>query len=478
MNRREMLKLSALGAGATLINPFNSLAQMSAETVLHKAAFGSNFLWGTATAATQIEGAWNVDGKGPSVWDIFSAKSGKIKDGSTCKDACNFYYKYKEDIALMQQIGFDVFRFSIAWSRILPYGTKHVNQRGLDFYNKVIDETLEKGMQPWLTLYHWDLPQILEDKGGWKNRDVIGWFSEYVDVCSRAFGDRVKNWMVFNEPLAFTSLGYMLGTHAPGKLGLKGFKKAVHNVTLSQAEGGRILRSNVKNGNIGTTFSCSHIQPVNDKPKNIKATKTIDAFINRLFIEPTLGMGYPINDLPLINGIDKYIQPGDEEKMKFDFDFFGIQNYFRMVAKYSAIIPYLHANFIKAEKLVVNKETDITEMGWEVSPEGIYHITKQMANYGKPIYITENGAAFEDHLNVDGSVNDPLRVNFYKNYLTNVLKAKQEGVDVRGYFLWTFMDNFEWAEGYEPRFGIVHNDYKTQTRYIKDSGKWWKIFLK
>lgn len=478
MNRREMIKLSAASMGAVALNPISSVAQLSLLPTFNKTAFGSNFLWGTATAAAQIEGAWNVEGKSPSVWDIFCVKSGKIKDGSTNKDACNFYYKYKEDITLMQQIGFDVFRFSIAWSRILPYGTKHINQRGIDFYNRIIDQTLEKGMQPWLTLYHWDLPQILEDKGGWKNRDIVGWFSEYVDVCSRAFGDRVKNWMVFNEPLAFTSLGYMLGTHAPGKIGIKSFNKAVHNTTLCQAEGARILRANVKDGNIGTTFSCSHIQPKNDKPKNIKATKTIDAFINRLFIEPTLGMGYPIKDLPLIKGIEKYIKAGDEEKMKFDFDFFGIQNYFRMVAKYSAFIPFLHANFIKAEKLVANPKTDITEMGWEVSPEGIYHISKQMAAYGKPIYITENGAAFKDHLNTDGTVNDTLRVNFYKEYLKNVLQAKQEGANLKGYFLWTFMDNFEWAEGYEPRFGIVYNDYATQTRYLKDSGKWWQEFLK
>lgn len=478
MKRRELLKLSALATASIALKPFALFAEENPFKVMKRNDFGKDFLFGTATAAAQIEGAWNEDGKGISNWDAFSEKSGKIKDGSTNKFACNFYHKYPEDLKLMQDIGFDVFRFSTAWSRILPYGTKHVNQKGIDFYNRIIDTSLEKGMQPWLTLYHWDIPQILEDKGGWTNRDVVNWFGEYVDLCAKKFGDRVDNWMVFNEPLAFTSLGYMLGMHAPGKIGIKNFLKATHHTTLCQAEGGRILRSNLSNANIGTTFSASAVEPKNEKSRNQKAAKTLDAFLNRLFVEPTLGMGYPTEDLALIKNIHKHMEPGDEEKMKFDFDFFGVQNYFRTVAAFSPFIPILWANLVKAEKLVDNKETQITEMGWEVSPEGIYRILKQFNSYGKPLYVTENGAAFKDTLNADGSVHDPLRVKFYQDYLANVLKAKNEGADIRGYFLWTFMDNFEWAEGYEPRFGIVYNDYKTQTRYPKDSALWWQAFLK
>lgn len=477
MNRRTFVKLSSILASGSILHPIKSFANPLEQAVFSKAQFGNNFLWGTATAAAQIEGAWNTDGKGRSIWDTFCLQEGKIKDGTTNQNACNFYYQYKDDIALMRQMGFDVFRFSTAWSRILPYGTKHINQRGIDFYNRIIDETLEKGMQPWLTLYHWDLPQILQDKGGWENRDIVNWFGEYASICAKHFGDRVQNWMVLNEPLAFTSLGYMLGWHAPGLKGVKRFLKATHHTTLAQAEGGRVLKSMLPNANIGTTFSCSAVEPKNNKEKHINAAKRLDAFLNRLFIDPAMGKGYPINDLPLIKGIEKYMHAGDKKNMQFEFDFIGIQNYFRTVARFSVWPPIMWANFVKATKLVDNPQEEITQMGWEVSPEGIYRILKQFNTYGKPIFVTENGAAFKDTFE-NGQVHDKLRVKFYQDYLQNVLKAKQEGVDVRGYFLWTFMDNFEWAEGYEPRFGMVYNDFESQKRYKKDSGIWWENFLK
>jgi len=477
MDKRQFLKLSALASAGVLFNPQNIMAQVLSNSFT-KADFGKDFLWGVATAAAQIEGAWNVDGRSPSIWDTFCEKKGKISDKSNTKIACDFYHNYKEDIALMASLNLQVNRFSVSWSRVLPYGTKHVNQRGVDFYDRVIDETLAQGMQPWLTLYHWDLPQILEDKGGWTNRDIVQWFSEYTDLCTRKFGDRVKDWMIFNEPMAFTGLGYLGGMHAPGKRGLGKFLKATHNTTLCQAEAARVVRANVANANIGTTYSVTAVEPKNpNKQKDIIAAKKADALFNRLFVEPTLGMGYPIEDLPIIKGIEKLILPGDEEKMKFDFDFLGVQNYFRTVAKFSLWPPLMWANVEKGKNLVENKD-DLTSMGWEVSPDGFYRVLKQFGEYGKPIIVTENGVAFEDHLNADGTVNDPKRIQFFKDYLANMLQAKQEGVDLRGYFIWSFMDNFEWAEGYEPRFGIVYNDYATQTRYVKDSGKWWREFLK
>ncbi|MEZ4977970.1 MAG: GH1 family beta-glucosidase [Chitinophagales bacterium] len=477
MDRRSALKLGGIFALGLSLKPYKALAQLSMED-LNKIIFGPDFLWGTATAATQIEGAWNEDGKGLSIWDTFAKKEGKIKDGSNVEVACDFYHKYEEDIDLMASLGFDVFRFSVAWTRILPYGTQYVNQRGIDFYNRVIDYTLAKGMQPWLTLYHWDLPQLLQDKGGWANREVISWFSEYVEVCAKHFGDRVKNWMVFNEPMAFTGLGYLSGMHAPGERGLNKFLKTVHYVSLCQAEGGRILRKNIPDANIGTTFSVTAVEAKDpSKKKHVIAARKADAMFNRLFIEPSLGMGYPIEDLPIIKGIEKFIEEGDKEKLAFKFDFIGLQNYFRTVAKFSLWPPFMWANVVKAEKLVKDK-SELTAMGWEVSPKGIYDIIKQFDKYGVPMYITENGAAFEDHLNADGSVHDVKRVQFFKDYLKNVLQAKEEGADLRGYFLWTFMDNFEWAEGYEPRFGIVYNDFNTQRRYVKDSGLWWQNFLK
>ena len=466
-----------LSTASFFVRPFNSIAQLHAMNELKRQSFGSDFLFGTATAAAQIEGAWDTDGKSPSIWDTFSQKKGKIADGSTTEFACDFYHKYEEDINLMADLGFDVFRFSIAWTRILPYGTGHINQRGIDYYNSVIDKCLARGVQPWITLYHWDLPQILEDQGGWTNRAIIQWFSEYVAVCAKHFGDRVKHWMVFNEPMAFTGLGYLSGQHAPGKRGLSKFLKSVHYVSMCQAAGGRVLRDLVPNATIGTTFSCTAVEPVNpNKKRHVVAARKADALFNRLFIEPSLGMGYPLDDLTVFKGIKKYIEPGDKEKLKFDFDFIGLQNYFRTVAKFSLWPPLMWANVIDAKKLVKDKD-ELTAMGWEVSPEGIYDVIMQFNKYGKPMIVTENGAAFEDHLNDDGSVHDNRRIQFFQAYLSEVLKAKNEGAHLNGYFLWSFMDNFEWAEGYEPRFGIVYNDFETQHRYPKNSALWWQAFL-
>jgi beta-glucosidase len=266
--------------------------------------------------------------------------------------------------------------------------------------------------------------------------------------------------------------------HAPGKRGMSKFLKSVHYVSMCQAEGGRILRRLVPNANIGTTFSCTAVEPKDPaKKRHVIAARKADAMFNRLFIEPALGMGYPIDDVPVFKGITKYIEPGDKEKLKFDFDFIGLQNYFRTVAKFSLWPPLMWANMVKAEKLVENKD-DLTAMGWEVSPKGIYDVIMQFSAYNVPMIITENGAAFDDHLTSEGKVHDERRIQFFKDYLSYVLKAKDEGADLRGYFLWTFMDNFEWAEGYEPRFGIVYNDYETQKRYPKDSALWWQGFLK
>ncbi|MEZ4959989.1 MAG: GH1 family beta-glucosidase [Saprospiraceae bacterium] len=477
MNRRQALRYAATLAGAAMMPaPFSHLFFQGGFS---KKDFGENFLWGTATAAYQIEGAWQEDGKGPSIWDKFSHEKGNVKTGENGDVACDFYHRYAEDLALHKSLHFNAFRFSLAWTRLLPNGTGPVNQKGIDFYNQVIDQCLSLGMQPWVTLYHWDLPQALEDRGGWTNRDIVGWFSEYVELATKAFGDRVKNWMVLNEPFAFTGLGYMLGWHAPGRKGMRNFLPAVHHAALCQAEGGRIIRSNVPDANVGTTFSVSYVEPAKEKKGAQKAAARFDALLNRLFIEPALGMGYPSDTLPFLQKIeDKIAQPGDRERLAFDFDFFGLQNYFRLVAKHSLIVPYLWANEVPPKKRDV-PEDHITDMGWEVTPEGMYRILQQIAAYEgvRKIIVTENGAAFPDTLE-NGQVNDPLRVQFYQDYLANVLRAKREGVPVEGYFCWSFLDNFEWQEGYRPRFGLVYVDYATQERVVKASGAWFKSFLK
>ncbi len=475
MTRQQYLQiLATLAAGSVL--PQNLLAELVNTGELQRSQFGKDFVWGTATASYQIEGAWNADGKGESIWDHFTHyHKGKIKTRENGDVACDFYNRYENDIELMRKMNIPASRFSIAWPRILPQGTGAVNQKGVDFYHRVIDKCLKENVTPWITCYHWDLPQALEKKGGWANRDSIKWFEEYVDIISRAYGDKVKNWMVFNEPMAFVPLGYLIGMHAPGHINFGKFYRAVHNVVMCHGAGGRVLKANVKNSLVGSTFSCSHVDAKNDKPANVKAARRADAFINRLFIDPVMGLGYPKADFPACKHIEKHMQPGDEEKMKFDFDFIGLQNYTRMVVYNLGLIPIVRFN----QRQPKRNGNPITEMNWEVYPEGIYKLLKKFSAYKNmpPLIVTENGAAFKD-VNQNGEINDTQRLQFIQDYLKQVLRAKQEGVNVNGYFVWSFMDNFEWAEGYRPRFGIVGVDFETQKRTVKTSGKWFSEFLK
>ena len=440
-----------------------------------KADFGEDFTWGVSTAAYQIEGAHNIDGKGASIWDTFSQQKKKIIDDHNGNVACNFYNNYAEDIALMHKMNIANFRFSISWSRIFPNGTGAVNYQGINFYNRVINYCLELGIQPWITIYHWDLPQILQQKGGWINRDIIEWFSNFVACCVNNFGDRVKHWLVLNEPMVFTGAGYFLGVHAPGKKGLASFLAAAHHAAMCQAEGGRIIKSLRGDCKVGTTFSYSHLEPYSQKEKDILATAKLDALLNRMFIEPLLGMGYPTKELKIMERIDRFIIAGDQKKLAFDMDFIGLQTYTREVVKYAPFMPFVRAKIIKANE----RNATATLMNWEVYPASIYYALKRLSKYDgiKEIIVTENGAAFKDEL-IQNTVADESRINYLKSYIAQVLKAKKEGVHVTGYFVWTLLDNFEWAEGFHPRFGLVYVDFKTQQRTVKASGKWYGDFIK
>lgn len=440
-----------------------------------KADFGENFSWGVSTAAYQIEGAHNTDGKGASIWDTFSQQKKKIIDGQNGNVACNFYNNYAADISLMHTMNIANYRFSISWSRILPYGTGAINYKGIDYYNRVINFCLDLGIEPWITLYHWDLPQALQQKGGWENREIIEWFSNFVACCVSHFGDRVKHWMVLNEPMVFTGAGYFLGVHAPGKKGLASFLAAAHHAAMCQAEGGRIIRSIRSNCKVGTTFSYSHLEPFSNKEKDIQATAKVDALLNRMFIEPLLGLGYPTKELKIMERIERFMMAGDQKKLAFDMDFIGLQNYTREVVKFAPFMPFVRAKIIKASE----RNAKATLMNWEVYPEAIYHALKRLSSYKgvKEIIVTENGAAFKDEV-IQNIVADDSRVDYLKNYIAQVLKAKNEGVNVTGYFVWTLLDNFEWAEGFHPRFGLVHVDFATQKRIIKASGKWYSGFIK
>ncbi|MDR3694958.1 GH1 family beta-glucosidase [Mucilaginibacter sp.] len=445
------------------------------HSYFNKKLFGDDFAWGVSTAAFQVEGAHDAHGKGESIWDVFTGKKDKILNGHHAQIACDFYNQYEHDIDLIKQLNIPNFRFSISWTRILPGGTGEVNLEGVAYYNRVIDYCLQKGIEPWVTLYHWDLPHELELKGGWTNRDIVDWFTAYVKICAEYFGDRVKYWMIMNEPAVFTGAGYFLGIHAPGRTGLKSFLPAIHHTVLSIAAGAKALRAVLPSVQIGTTFSCSFIEPYSQKARDIKAAKRVDAIINRLFIEPVLGLGYPIDDAPILRNIKKYFLPGDEESLSFDFDFIGIQNYTREIVKYSIFTPYISASLVKAE----NRKVPLTQMKWEVYPPAIYQMIKKFNSYLgiKKLLITENGAAFPDVL-TDGKVDDVLRVEYLESHLAQVLKAKSDGYKVDGYFVWTLTDNFEWAEGYHPRFGLIYVDFDTQQRIVKSSGHWYAQFLK
>jgi len=473
MDRRTYLKYLASLSCFSFINQVMPRNLFFPE--LTKEQFGKGFKWGAASASYQSEGAWNIDGKSESIWDRFSHTKGRIKTGENGDIASSFYTKYEEDISILKSLNLDIFRFSLSWSRILPEGSGKVNPKGIDFYNRVIDKCLENDIEPWVTLYHWDLPQIIEDKGGWASRDIVELFKEYAGICAKNFGDRVKNWIVLNEPMAFTGLGYMLGIHAPGYKSLSRFFAAVHHAALCQAEGGRVLRELLPEAHLGTTFSCSQVEPFRDLKRDINAAERMDALLNRLFVEPLLGMGYPMKSFPLLHRIEKFILDGDEKKLAFDYDFIGVQYYYRTVGKFALFPPAMWAKAIPAE----DRKVPINTMKLENYPEGMYAMLKKYGSYPgvKKLYVTESGVCCPDVLQ-DGIINDTDRIKYYKDYLKQVLKAIQGGIPVKGFIAWSLTDNFEWAEGFFPRFGLIYVDYQTQQRFIKNSGLWFKEFLK
>ena len=477
MERREwLIKTGMAGSGLLLMNYLEAADRFGYMPLADfvKADFGPDFKWGVAASAYQTEGAWNLDGKGESNWDHFSRIPGKIDNGENADVAADFYHRYSEDIDLIKAMNFRIFRFSVSWPRILPTGTGTVNRQGIDFYHRVIDKCLSSGIEPWITVYHWDTPQALEDQGGWTNRKMIDWFSEYVDVLTKEYGSKVKNWMVMNEQLAFTGNGYMNGVFAPGKKSIFAFLKSVHYAVLSNAEGGRIIRKNVPGANIGFTLANTWVEPIDQKEKNIEAADRMDAIMNRLFIEPCLGLGYPEDKVHMLRKLKSYYEDGDEAKMVFDFDFIGIQYYYRTIAKKSAM-PGMRAKEIMASE----RNVPVNEMGGEIYPEGLYHILKKFSQYKgiRNLIVTENGTCVPDKLE-NGRIHDKDRIDYFKNHLSAVLKAKREGVNINGYFVWSPTDNFEWDKGYKPRFGLVYVDFETLERYIKDSGLWFKEFLK
>lgn len=443
--------------------------------MFQKSDFGEDFKWGVAMAAFQVEGSLSVDGRKPSIWDTFQYQKRKIKTGENAEKACDFYNTYPYWIQQAKTLNFNDFGISLSWSRILPEGIGKPNSKGLDYYHRVIDNLLENNIDPLVTIYHWDLPQALQQRGGWTNREILNWFSEYCDLVTKTYGDKVKNWKVINEPSAFTGFGHMTGEHAPGKTGVHNFLPAAHHSNLCQAEGGRIARSNIKNGYIGTSFATFAIEPYDEHMLNINAARRVDATINRMFIEPLVGLGYPYKDFPAMSLIELWHKSGDDKKIQFDFDYIGIQYYCRLAIEFNLLPPLAFAAEVPATK----RGVAINNMGFEIYPKGMYNVLKRYAAYPsvKDLMVTECGVCLDDII-LENEVNDDARIKFYQDYMAEMLRAMKEGVPVKGFYCWSLMDNFEWWEGYRARFGLIYHDSYSGKSLVKKSGGWWKEFLK
>jgi beta-glucosidase len=428
------------------------------------------FLWGTATASYQIEGAFSEDGRAPSIWDTFSHTPGKVERSETGDIACDHYHRHTEDIELMRNLGVQAYRFSLSWSRILPEGSGRANVQGFDFYHRLVDDLLSAGITPFATLFHWDLPQTLQDRGGFTNRDIAGWFCDYAVLATQHLGDRVDHWIMLNEPSVFAYLGHAIGLHAPGLTDLKAFFATTHHLNLAQGTALQALRSIHASWKLGTTLSVQRaVAADGSKASAIMAERHNDLW-NGSFLGPLLSGAYPAQILP---EIEPYVQPDDLKTIRQSIDFLGVNHYCRsyIEAKPEALLGYGQA--------APPAHLPRTNFGWEINPGEFRDVLLELhERYQCPaIYITENGAYFEDVLSADGKVHDPNRVAYLDGYIRAMQEARERGVEIRGYFVWSLLDNFEWACGYRPTFGLVKVDFQNQKRIPKDSYFWYQDLI-
>lgn len=454
-------------------------------------SFPPGFIWGSATASAQIEGAAHEDGKEDSIWDAFARVPGAIAHGDTPEVAVDHYHRMPQDVALMKELGLQSYRFSTSWARIKP-GDRELNKAGLSFYSRLVDELLEAGILPWLTLYHWDLPQAVQERGGWTNRDTAYRFRDYATAVHDVLGDRVTNWTTFNEPLCSSLISYAGGEHAPGLTDPRAALAAVHHQHLGHGLATRALRElGTAAGNdlsIGITLNLTNAVP-NDPsdPVDLDAARRIDALWNRMFLEPMLLGAYPTDLLEDVShlGLAELVQPGDLDVISAPIDFLGVNHYHddnvsghplpegtpagKQPTERPKASPFPGSEHVTFPSRGLPR----TAMGWEVNPGGLTTLLKRLGKeYPNlpPLYVTENGAAYDGDQVIDGRVHDPERAAYVRAHIEAVSDAVADGADVRGYFLWSLLDNFEWAWGFDKRFGIVHVDYETQVRTIKDSG--------
>jgi beta-glucosidase len=418
---------------------------------------------GAATASYQIEGAVGVDGRGESIWDRFSHSPGHVQGGDTGDVACDHYHRYREDVALMAELGLDAYRFSVAWPRIVPGGTGRVNEPGLDFYERLVDELLGRGITPFVTLYHWDLPQALEDAGGWPVRATADAFAEYAGIVAGRIGDRVRHFATLNEPSIVSDHGYRLGSHAPGRTEPEAALAAAHHLLLAHGLAVREIRSAAPGAAVGIVLNLEPQHPATSHPLDLEAAAVAHDQLNRWFLDPVAGRGYPDGGARAWGWRRDEVEGGDLDLISAPIDFLGVNYYYRSIVR-SPLLPPLDGE---------RGEPERTAMGWEVYPEGLVEVLEFAASRtgDLPIYVTENGAAFP--LDASDPTRDPARVRFLHRHLAAAQEAIARGVPLRGFFVWSLLDNFEWAQGYGPRFGIVHVDYGTMERRVRDSGRFW-----
>lgn len=434
--------------------------------------FAPEFVWGSATAAYQIEGAVDEDGRGRSIWDTFCAEPGNVRNGETGAVADDHYHRFRQDVALMSQLGLNGYRFSIAWPRVLPQGTGSANEAGASFYDALVDVLLEAGIEPFVTLYHWDLPQPLEDRGGWLNRKTAECFAAYAEIVARRLGDRVRHWITLNEPQVAAFAGYASGEHAPGRReGERGGVNAAHHLLLGHGLATDAIRSVRPDVDVGITLNLVPVHPASGSEPDRAAARRQDARQNRLFLDPLFRGRYTQETIQAFGGVEPPIEAGDLAAISRPLDFLGVNYYSRSVVRAG---PEGETERIRPDS------SRYTEMGWEVYPDGLRELLVRLqTDYAPPrMYVTENGAAFSDVSLHDGSVRDPERREYIKEHIEAIGRAISDGADVRGYFVWSLLDNFEWAHGYSKRFGIVYVDYPTLERVTKGSGLWYQNFVR
>jgi len=431
------------------------------------ARFPHSFVWGAAASAYQTEGAAREDGRGASIWDRFCAEPGRVRNGDTGEIACDFYHRYSEDIALMRELGLDAFRFSVAWPRVIPEGRGRVNAAGLDFYDRLVDALLDAGIRPFVNLFHWDLPQPLQRTGGWPVRETAEAFVPYAEAVGERLGDRVKDWITHNEPFCTSWLGYGLGIHAPGHTSEREALAAAHHALLAHGWAVEALRRAAPGAEVGTVVDSWPAQPLGDSPEDAAAAWSLDGVRNRWFFDALLRGEYPSDVLERLASALPPVMDGDMATIATPLDFLGVNNYSRTLVQAGP----------NGEPVEARAPTGpLTDMGWEVYPAGMFEVLVRLhREYGvSSLYVTENGAAYADVVTHDGRVHDVERIAYLDGYLDAVEDALAAGVNVRGYFVWSLLDNFEWALGYAKRFGLVHVDYLTLRRTPKDSFYWYR----